>query len=318
MADHFRNKTLRVIWPGAPGGDRALYVLPFIEFFGRHIPGNPTVVPTFMPGAGGAVGMNYLYNVAPPDGLTIATPFAPVAVAQLIGGSTVKYDLNEMAWIGRTADATGVFFMWDTVPVYTLDDLRKTQVVIASTGPASETFIEPAIMNQLLDTKFKIVLGYHAVVDAVMATESREADGAFTTWSDVRNYHQAWLQQKRIRIMYQIGLVKHPALPDVPLLTDLAANDADREVIAFMSSSSQIGQAFVAPPGAQASIIATLRQAFDETMKDPDFLASVEKQKLEINPMGGAELTALVGKTLRGPKSIVERYRAAIAAQSAE
>ncbi|HWG03784.1 MAG TPA: hypothetical protein VG271_02105, partial [Beijerinckiaceae bacterium] len=250
--DYFRNKTIRVIIPTAAGGDRSLYALPFIAYFGRHIPGNPTIVPEFMPGAGGAVAMNYLYNAAKPDGLTIVTPLAPVVVAQATGDSSVKYDVAKMNWIGRTVDATRVFFIWNTVPVRTMDDLKKRQVLVASTGVSSETFINPAIMNYFLGTKFKIVTGYSGVIAANLAAERGETEGSFTTWDDVENNHAEWLRDNKLTIIFQIALTKK--VQEIPLLADFATNPLARSVIEFMSSSSQMGQSFVAPPNVPADI----------------------------------------------------------------
>ena len=136
IADHFRGKTIRLIWPGAPGGDRGLYAFPFMKYFGRHVPGNPNVVPTFMPGAGGATGINYTYGVAAPDGLTIATPLAPVVIAQATGSKSVKYDVSKMNWIGRISDATRVLFVTARSGVRNTDDLSKREVVVGSTGRA--------------------------------------------------------------------------------------------------------------------------------------------------------------------------------------
>ena len=310
--DYFRNRTIRVIIPTAAGGDRSLYALPFIAYFGRHIPGNPTVVPEFMPGAGGAVALNYLYNVAKPDGLTIVTPLAPVVVAQATGDSSVKYDVEKMNWIGRTVDATRVFFIWNTVPVRTMDDLRKRQVLVGSTGVSSETFINPAIMNYFLGTKFKIVTGYSGVVAANLAAERGETEGSFTTWDDVENNHAEWLRDHKLTIVFQIALTKK--VQEIPLLADFATTPLARSVIEFMSSSSQMGQSFVAPPNVPTDIVKTLRDGFDATMKDPEFLETMKKGHLELNTMSGADLTKIVVKTIGSPKEVIDGYQAAIQA----
>src|SRR5262245_46243302 len=152
LEDHFRGKTLTVIVPTTPGGDRMGNAAPFIKFFGRHIPGQPNVVPSFMPGAGGAVGMNYLATVAPRDGLAIATPLAAVVVAQVTGEKTVKYDVSKMNWIGRTADSTQVLYVWHTVPVLRFEDLKSNIVRIGSTGAQSASTIIPYLMNHAFST----------------------------------------------------------------------------------------------------------------------------------------------------------------------
>ena len=315
IEDHFRGKTIRLIWPGAPGGDRGLYAFPFMKYFGRHIPGNPNVVPAFMPGAGGAIAVNYAFSVAPRDGLTIATPLAPVVIAQATGSKSVKYDVSKMNWIGRIADATRVLFVTAKSGVKSTDDLKKRDVIVGSTGRASETFINPAVMNQLLGTKFKIVTGYKAQPEVNMAPQRGETHGAFSTWNNVSNIQAAALKTGDIRIIVQIAPKRHSDLKDVPLLLDLADNDEARAVIQFMTSSSQMGQSYVAPPGVPPHILAVLRKAFDATMKDPDFIAELKRGKIEFNPIGGEQLTEIVASTMKMPRSVVARYQAAIAAE---
>ena len=304
-----------MIWPGAPGGDRGLYTIPFMKYFGRHVPGNPQVIPTFMPGAGGATAVNYAFSVAAPDGLTIATPLAPVVIAQATGDDSVKYDVSKMNWIGRISDATRVLFVSSDSGVRSIDDLKARQVVVGSTGRASETFINPAVMNRMLGTKFKIVRGYKAQPEVNFAPQRGETDGAFSTWNNVGNIQAAALKSGAIRVVVQIAPAKHADLPDVPLVYDLATTEEARAVIEFMASSSHMGQSFVAPPGVPAPIVTALRKAFDDTMNDPEFIATLRSGNIEFNPMGGEQLSAIVAKTITMPKSIIDRYRAAIAAE---
>jgi tripartite-type tricarboxylate transporter receptor subunit TctC len=311
IADHFRGKTIKLIWPGGPGGDRGLYAFPFIKHFSRHVPGNPNVVPAFMPGAGGAIAVNYIYGVAAPDGLTIATPLAPVVIAQATGNKSVKYDVRKLNWIGRIADATRVLFLRSSSGVRSIDDLKRREIVVGSTGRASETFINPAVMNHELGTKFRIVTGYKNQPAVNMAHTRGETDGAFSTWNNISNIQAGALKSGEIRVIVQIAPQKHPALPDVPLLLDLAGDDNARAVIGFMTSSSQMGQSYVVPPGVPAPILATLRKAFDETMKDPRFIADLKRGNIEFNPIGGEQLTAIVARTMGMPKSVIDRYRIA-------
>lgn len=315
IADHFRGKTIRLIWPGAPGGDRGLYAFPFMKHFGRHVPGNPTITPAFMPGAGGAIAINSLYSVAAPDGLTIATPLAPVVIAQATRSKSVKYDVSRMNWIGRISDATRILFVTAASGVRRADDLKRREVVVGSTGRASETFINPAIMNQMLGTKFKIVTGYKAQPEVNLAPQRGETHGAFSTWNNISNIQGEELKNGSIRIVLQIAPKRHADLREIPLLIDMATNDEARTVIEFMTSSSQMGQSYVAPPGVPAPILEALRKAFDDTMIDPAFVAELRSGNIEFNPIGGKELTAIVTKTLGMPKSTIDRYQAAIAAE---
>lgn len=312
MEEHFRGKTLNVIVPTTPGGDRMGNAGPFIKYFGRHIPGNPNVVPSFMPGAGGAVGMNYLYSVAPHDGLTIATPLAAVVVAQVTGEKTVKYDVSKMSWIGRTTDSTQVLYVWHTVPVQTLDDARTRKVVVGSTGANSASTIIPYLMNYTFGTKFQVVLGYSGSAAFNLAVQRGETDAALTTWNNVANNHADQVREKKIRVLFQVSFSRFRDLPDVPIAIELAKNDDDRALMEFMSAAAELGQSFIAPPDVPKPVVDTLRHAFDETMKDPDYLALSRQAGNVLNPMSGEALTALNAKTLATPQKIIERYQAAV------
>src|SRR4051794_6989542 len=161
-ADFYRGKTIKMLLPTSPGGGRALYALPFAEAFARHIPGNPTILPVFMPGAGGSTAINNAHSVAEPDGLTIVSPLKGSVIAQAIGDRSVKYDLTKFNWIGRITDATQIFFASSKVSARTIDDFRQQEAVIAAVGRASVTYQIPAFINNVLGTKFKIVTGYRS------------------------------------------------------------------------------------------------------------------------------------------------------------
>ncbi len=309
---YFRGKNVTVIIPTGPGGDRMTYALAFMRYFGRHIPGNPNVVPSFMPGAGGAVGMNYLQNVAAPNGLTIATPLTPVVMAQMTSEKSVKYDVSKMNWIGRTADATQVLYVRGNAGVNDINDLKSKKVVIGSSGVAGVSAVVPYVMNEVLGTKMHLVFGYSGSGAFNLAVQRGETDGAVTTWTNLRNNYSELLANGTFRMLVHVGLMRNPDLPKVPLALDLAGNDADRAVLEFMSSASEMGQTFVAPSGVPPQIVTILRRALDATVKDPEYLASMEKARNVVNPMSGEELTKVVARTLATPSNVVSRYQAAI------
>jgi tripartite-type tricarboxylate transporter receptor subunit TctC len=312
IADIFRGKTLKVLVPSVPGGDRALYPLTLAPFLSRHIPGNPGVQPVFNPGAGGSAAVNYAYSVSAPDGLTLVTPLVAVVTAQAVGDESVKYDVTRFQWIGRITDATRVLMVASRTGVRTLDDLHDREVVLGAVTRASETYLIPAFMNKVFGTRFRIVNGYQSGGKLSLAAEAREIDAMVTTWNDVRNYHSDWLQTDRMRLLVQVALEKQPELATTPLMLDFAANTADRELITFMSASSQMGQAYAAPPGTPAPIIEALRRAFDETMKDPAFIEKLQSTRMDYNPVDGAAMTRIVLGTIATPKSVIDRYKAAV------
>jgi len=312
VEEFYRGKTLRIIVPSTPGGDRALYVLAFVPFFGKHIPGNPNVTPVFMPGAGGSNGVNYTYSVAAPDGLSVVTPLTGVVMAQAMGEDSVRYDVSKFQWIGRTSDSTRIFFVSSKVKARTLADFRMQEVVVGSAGRASETYLNPAFMNNVFGTKFKIVLGYQGAGRMNLAVESGETQGAFTTWNNISTQHSEWLSSKKIRLVLQIAGDRHPDLPDVPLMSELAENEADRLLVSFMSSPTQMGQSFAAPPGTPARMVDALRRAFDATMKDPTFIEKMRSARMEFNPATGEQMTEIVARTVGASPDVIRRYKAAV------
>jgi tripartite-type tricarboxylate transporter receptor subunit TctC len=266
-----------------------------------------------MPGAGGSLAVNNAYSIATPDGLTLVTPLVAVVTAQAIGDESVRYDVSKLNWIGRIADATRVLLLSTKVGASTIPELRNREVIIGATGRVSETYLMPMFMNKVLGTKFKIVLGYQAAGKMNLAIEAGETEASITTWNDIRNYHPDWVREGGImRMIVQIAPQRHPELPNLPLLLDYAGNDADRGLIAFMSASSQMGQSYAAPPGVPAPIVETLRRAFDATMQDPAFIAKMRAAKMEFNPITGEELSGIVRETIAAPKSVIERYKAAV------
>ncbi len=285
---------------------------PFMRYFGRHLPGNPNVVPSFMPGAGGAVGMNFLQSVASRDGLTIATPLAPVVLAQVTGEKSVRYDTAAMNWIGRTADATQVLYVRGKVDVKDFNDLKLRTVVIGSSGAASASTIIPYVMNHVFGTKMHVVLGYSGSGAFNLAVQRGETDGALTTWNNVGNNYVEQINNGTLRILFQVALSQNPELPKIPLALDMAVNDDDRALIELMSSSSEMGQSFVAPPGVPPNVVEALRRAFDATVKDPEYLKTMRKVGNSLNPMNGEALTKVVIKTIGTPPRVIDRYKAAI------
>jgi tripartite-type tricarboxylate transporter receptor subunit TctC len=314
IADHFRGKAIRILVPSAPGGDRALYPLTFAPYFSKSLPGNPNVQVVFMPGAGGSTAVNNAYGMAAPDGLTLVTPLVAVATAQAVGEESVKYDVTKFNWIGRISDATRTLLVSSKLNAKTVPELRGREVIAGASGRTSESYLMPAFMNKMFGTRFKIVLGYQSAGKRNLALETGELEAAITTWNDIRTYHPEWVREGGImRLVVQIALTRHPELANTPLLLDYAENDADRALLEFMSSSSQMGQPYAAPPGVPAPIVEALRRGFDATMKDQGFIEKMQTARIEFNPITGEELTRIVAHTMEAPKSVIDRYKAAIA-----
>lgn len=307
----FKGKTVRILIPTGPGGDRALYTLPFASFYGRHIPGSPTVTPVFMPGAGGSLALNNIATVAAPDGLTITTPLGSVLNAQIIGDESVKYDARKFKWIGRTDSSTRVLTVSKTVKAQSLEDLRKTEIVIGAVGQASDTATNAYFMNNLFNTKFKVIAGYGAANRVVLAMLAGETQGSFGTWNNVSTNHAQALRDGEIRPLLQIGFAPDPSMPpNVPLLLDMAETEEAKQLVRIMSSSTLMGQSFAGPPGLSEPVLMALRRAFDATMKDPDFMEKMHGIGVRYTPMTGEDLTRQVEQIMSTPRELIERYKA--------
>jgi tripartite-type tricarboxylate transporter receptor subunit TctC len=310
-AQIFKGKTIKVDIATGPGGAYGAYGLVFVQYFGKHIPGNPTVVTEYRPGAGGVVAANYLYNVAPKDGTVLAIPLAPIVLGEHTGAS-VQYESAKFNWIGQMAGLTRFYAVWHTSPLKTFDNLITQESVAGTTGRGSETYMNPALMNHVFGTKIKIVSGYKGSNDLMLALERGEISGASGTWANFAGNHPDWVRDNKIRFLVQIGLSKVPGYDSVPLLSDLAKNDADRQLIEFMSLVTQsVGYSVMAPPGVPDATVAVLRNAFDATMKDPDFLAGAKKCCVDLSPASYKTVEDAVRKAVNAPKALLDRFIAA-------
>ena len=265
-----------------------------------------------MPGAGGLLAANNLFNVDPRDGLTMMSPLTTLIVAQVTGEKAVRYDVSKINWIGRSTESTQVVYAWHTSGVNSIEDAKTREVTVGSTGVNSPSTIVPNIMNSVFGTKFKVVLGYKGSADFNLATSRGETHASLTTWGNLRNSHRSWVEQKEARILFQVLMTRHRELPDVPTAYELAKNDDDRALLEFVTSSAELGQAFVTSPGVPPHIVEALRRAFDQTMADPEYIAFSKKVGNELGPASGAEMAKFAARTLATPKSVVDRYTAAV------
>lgn len=314
--EFFKGKTLRFTVVYEPGGTYDLYSRLVIVHLPKHIPGNPSIVVQYMPGAGGMVGTVNLYDKAPRDGTQLGMLPRDIAVNQMLHPDAARYDAKRFSWIGRIASYTGVMLVMSRTGVKTAEDLRKTQVVAGSWGNTTDSFVTPTLLNALAGTCFKIVTGYRGAADVDLAIERGEADARVASWTALKSTRAEWLNDGRIVVPFQTGLKRHADLPDLPLIGDLALSDDGRRILEFMNSDASVGWNVIAPPDVPADRVAALRSAFTATMRDPDFLADAQKQGLEIVPGSGEEVEGVVERTLATPPDLVARVAAIVAAQN--
>lgn len=315
VAEFYKGKRIQGIIRSS--GSYDLYTRLLGAHIVRHIPGNPSFIPINMPGAGGLLALNWVGNIGPKDGTILTIPSSGLPMYQALGMYTdqLKVDLRELNWIGNLTDSNPVLTTWHTAKVKTLADAKREVAIMGTTGAGSISAQLPAVYNNLLGTKFKVIFGYDGN-DTVLAMERGEIDGrASNTWASYNAVQQDWVKNKRLNYILQVGLKKEPDLPDVPLLLDLATDDETREIFMFFSRVVAISRAIVTSPGVPPERVTALRRAFDATMKDPEFIAAVEKAHAEVSPMTGEEVQRTVVDTINTPKPLLEKVRLAMEAR---
>jgi tripartite-type tricarboxylate transporter receptor subunit TctC len=315
IADFYRGKQVRIYIRAAPGGNYDIYSRLLGRYITRHLPGNPIVLPINMPGGGGLVALNYVANVAPQDGtvLTMITPSFPMD--QALGlDNNLKVDLRQLGWIGNMSDSSVIYFTKKSSPTRTLADARQRETLVAATGNGSIVPQLVAVYNNMLGTRFKIIFGYPSGPDMTLAMERGEVEGRSTTNPQILLGPGATTADilARYNFIIQTGMKKLPGFEAVPLLRDLARNDDERRIFDFVSQAVAISRPVVTTPNVPPDRIAALRRAFDATLADPDFLADARRQEMEIAPMDGEKLQALVDAMLDTPAEVRAKIAKAI------
>jgi len=308
-AEFYKGKTVDMMIGYSVGGGYDIYARLIARHLGKHIPGNPVVTPKNMEGAGSLRLANWLYNVANKNGTVIGTIGRGTGFDPLFGHKTAQFDGNRFNWIGSANDEVSVCVVWNgRTKIMKFEDLLTNSLAVGGTGAAADTDQFPRIINGVLGTQMKIVTGYPGGNDVNLALERGEVDGRCGwSWSSVVSTRASWLKEKKINILMQLSLEKHPDLPDVPLITDLAKNDEQRAILRMIFARQALGRPYLAPPDVPADRVAALRKAFMDTMKDKDFLADAEKAKLEITPVSGDALQKLVSEIYQTPPAVVKK-----------
>ncbi len=291
----YKGKSIDIIIGYPPAGSNDTYARALARHIGKHIPGQPNVVPKNMPGAGSFLAVNHVYSVAPKDGTVLAIGAPTLALDERLGTANVRFKTSELNWVGRIDSLINMVFMWHTSKVKTFADAQKYESTLSGTGAGSTVSIYPTVMNNVFGTKFKLIMGYKGSAEAQLAVMRGEVEGHSTSWTAVKVGHPDWWPKKTISILVQFSLTRHPELPEIPTAVELARNDEERQVLSAIMVAAEIGSAFFTAPGVPPERLAALRAAFDATMKDPEFLADAAKIKLTVGPMGGDALQRLIG-----------------------
>lgn len=309
VAGFYQGKTVTVVISGGAGGSYALYGQLSADFMQKHIPGNPKLVPQFMPGGGGAKAANYLYNVASKDGTVIAVLYDTTALAQVLRPTAAKYDVKQMAWLGQFVSFSTVITVMAESGARTVADARAKELIMGSTGRSAPSFINMSTANAVAGTRFKIVTGYPDTASTELAMERGEVHGASAGWMNWKARHSGWLASGRLIPLIQVSLKRHHELPEVPTLIELTGNDRDRDLAEFVSAGGALGRTLAAPPGVPSARVEALRRAFDAMVADPEFLAAAKQRKLDIEPDTGEAVQALAERIVSVKPDVLERAR---------
>jgi tripartite-type tricarboxylate transporter receptor subunit TctC len=308
-SDVYKGKTVTLYIGNPAGGGYDLYGRLLARHIGRHLPGNPTVIASNMPGATGITCANFIYGIAPKDGTAIAILAQNIAEEQVFGTEGVRFDASKFSWIGRMSSNVEVSYVWHTVPVKTIDDVKTRETLFAATGPSS--VIYPTLLNGMAGTRFKLIRGYPGTQDAHLAMQRGEVEGAMSSLNTLKTAAGDWLASGKINVIVQYALARHPDLADVPAVVELGKTPEDKRVLAFFATSATIGRSIVAPPDLAKDRLEMIRAAFDATMADEQFLADVRQAKSALEPLSGQELQKISERTVNLPAEERERARAA-------
>ena len=308
----YKGATVTVLIAGTPGGGFDAYSRLMAQYLPQFLPGKPNMIAQNMAGAGGLTLANYLYNVAKRDGTVLAYT-GPIEMQPLFNpdAPNTKFDPRRFNWIGSLAASQSLLIEWETGPIKSPDDLFTTEMIVAGTGAASDTDYYPKFMNTVLGTKFKLVTGYVGSQETLKAIEQGEAHGRFMSYDSAKSTRKQALDEGKLKIVFQNALEKHPDLPNIPTIIDIAkARGKGPEVIEairFLLAPDEMGRPIAGPPEMPKDRVAALRAAFSQMVKDPQYLADARKRGLEPDlPLDGAGVEKTVDEIYKTPKKIVE------------
>jgi len=295
ISDFYAGRTVNLYIGYSVGGAYDVYARQIARFLGRHIPGNPTVVPQNMEGAGSLRAANYIYSRAPKDGSAIATFARGAAFYPLMGLQGATFDATKMNWLASANEETSLCVSWASTGITDIDQLKTREMTAGGTGPSDDTVQFVRVINGTVGTKIRNVTGYPGGGDVLLAMERGEVQGRCGwSYSSLLSTRKSWIEDKKINILLQLGLHKHPELPNVPLVMDLPLSPEKKAILKLVFARQVMGRPYATGPGVPPERVAALRKAFNETFADPEFRAEADKAQLELNPVSGEEVQKLV------------------------
>jgi len=310
-ADFYKGKQITHVVSYGAGGSYTLYSRLIARLISKHIPGNPTVVVTNMPGAGGLKATNYLYNVAPKDGTYSGMVTKDLVVAQVLRPKSAKYDARKFNWIGRASNYVAVVLLWSDNKngVRSFEDIKKKQTVMGVSGRNHHGYLMASMLNHLVGTKFKLVTGYRGAKAMNLAMERGEVDARIGSSASLTTQLASQVWDGKLKVVLQSGEAKDPGLPDVPLVRDLLQSAEDKQAAGLIDSGAFIGWSVLMPPAVPGDRVQAVRRAFDKTVADTAFLDDAKKRQVPVSAKTGEQLQDFVGEVLKVSPALVARAR---------
>ena len=308
-ADYYAGKTIEIVVPASAGGSYGVYGLLLSDHLGRHIPGDPTVVPNYMGGAVGMKASNYVANVAKSDGTTLFVMHQNTPSSQLLNPKGAKYDAAQFHSIGILSTMNSVMAIRTDSGVEKIEDVATTKINIGATGRGSYQFVVPSLLNEYAGSQFNIIPTYPGSADVMLAVERNEISALMTSIDTVAKNHPEWLEGNGARLVLQVGNIPDASIANVPTLGSLATNDESRQAFNFMSAANDIARALVMPADTPAEAVDIMRKAFTDLMNDPEFQKAAKDTNTSLNWADHETLTASINSILETPAPLVEKIR---------
>ncbi len=308
QAVSYEGKTLRMIIPSGAGGGYDAYARVLAAHLGKHLPGKPTIVNQNMPGASGMIAANWAASdAAPKDGSVLIATYHVLLIEPLFDNPQAKYDPRKFEWIGSIGTQQQICVTWHTSPIKTIDQAKEREVIVSATGVTGNSATMPKMLNTLIGTKFKTVTGY-TTTESRLAVERGEAEGICgLSYGTLKASNPDWIVNKRINVLVQTGSTPQQGLEQVPLLINLVSDPDTKKVLELLAYPEDMARPFFMPAGTPKEYVAVMRKAFDETMKDPAFLAEAEKARLDVAPVSGEKMQSMIAEAFKAPKALIEQ-----------
>ncbi|MDB5510118.1 MAG: extra-cytoplasmic solute receptor [Hyphomicrobiales bacterium] len=311
IEEFYKGKTLRVIVGYAVGGGYDIYGRVFAEFFGKYIPGNPTIIVQNMPGGGSFVAAKYLYGAAPRDGTVFGSVSQTLALDAAMNEDPKTFDVTRLNYLGRLLDNVDVGSGRPGAKFKSFEDARKQEIVVGATGGASPGFLVPAALQKYAGAKFKIVSGYGGSADVYLAAERSEVELIGSVGlTFIMQRSPTWITEKSAPIIYQTSLKRHPLIPDVPTIAELGQSPEGTSVLRAIAASSEIGRSIITTPGVPPERLAALRTAFQKMVNDPAFLDAMKKRDVPIFGATGEEMDDVTREVMKTPQTVLDATKA--------